>query len=458
MILYNPTVSGSLLVTGSLTTTGTITSQTLVVQTITSSIEFNTGSTRNGSLAANTHEFTGSVLMSGSIGVGTSSPNRLFTIKNSSDESNGIGFQNYASTAELAYIRYGQNNDTLDIVNTSNFASGGILLKTNNTERMRILANGNVGIGTTSPVVPLQVGTGTVGSIPVWMKVMTTDSTQSGIGAVYNNKAIYLYNNGSAIKLDAYDYGTGTGLNFSLATNGGFVGIGTSSPNRQFVVSNGGAEGLEISCSSGRSTIISYNRSTSTWLPLVLTEGSSNVLIGTTTDSGYKLDVNGTMRAGRYYATNSYFGYFPNYTGAYTWEIGSDASYTGMYFYNNPNGYVFRMTAGGSATFIGGVTSDRRVKENILPIADNAVGFINELKPCSYEFIGDNNNKTRRGFIAQEVLETSIPDLVLGDGEKEGGTYGLDYDGILALAVKAIQEQQAKITSLEEILQRNNIQ
>jgi len=66
MILYNPTVSGSLVVTGSLTTTGTITSQTLVVQTITSSIEFNTGSTRNGSLLTNTHEFTGSVGITGS--------------------------------------------------------------------------------------------------------------------------------------------------------------------------------------------------------------------------------------------------------------------------------------------------------------------------------------------------------------------------------------------------------
>jgi hypothetical protein len=89
-----------------------------------------------------------------------------------------------------------------------------------------------------------------------------------------------------------------------------------------------------------------------------------------------------------------------------------------------------------------------QLKENIKYITSNALSFMNELKPCSYEFIGDNNDKTRRGFIAQEVLETSIPDLVLGDGEKEGGTYGLDYDGILALAVKAIQELSAQNTSL----------
>ena len=70
MILYNPTVSGSLQVTGSLTTTGTLTAQTLVVQTITSSVDFVTGSSVNGSLSSNTHQFTGSVLMSGSLSVG----------------------------------------------------------------------------------------------------------------------------------------------------------------------------------------------------------------------------------------------------------------------------------------------------------------------------------------------------------------------------------------------------
>jgi hypothetical protein len=43
------------------------------VQTITSSIEFITGSTRNGSIAGNTHQFTGSMLVSGSMIVGGAS-------------------------------------------------------------------------------------------------------------------------------------------------------------------------------------------------------------------------------------------------------------------------------------------------------------------------------------------------------------------------------------------------
>ena len=48
---------------------GTLTAQTINVQIITSSIEFVTGSTRNGSSTANTHQFTGSVLMTGSLSV-----------------------------------------------------------------------------------------------------------------------------------------------------------------------------------------------------------------------------------------------------------------------------------------------------------------------------------------------------------------------------------------------------
>ena len=39
--------------------------------------------------------------------------------------------------------------------------------------------------------------------------------------------------------------------------------------------------------------------------------------------------------------------------------------------------------------------------------------------------------------------------VTYGDGEKENGTYGLDYDGILAIAVKAIQELEARIKDLE---------
>ena len=48
---------------------GTLTAQTIVAQTITSSTDFVTGSTRFGSLISNTHQFTGSVGITGSLTV-----------------------------------------------------------------------------------------------------------------------------------------------------------------------------------------------------------------------------------------------------------------------------------------------------------------------------------------------------------------------------------------------------
>jgi hypothetical protein len=54
-------------INSNLTVTGSITTTTLVVQTITSSIDYVTGSTRFGSLSSNTMQVTGSVLVSGSL-------------------------------------------------------------------------------------------------------------------------------------------------------------------------------------------------------------------------------------------------------------------------------------------------------------------------------------------------------------------------------------------------------
>jgi hypothetical protein len=75
MKIHNPSVTGSLVLSGSLTATGNITTlgtlvaQTLVVQDITSSRDFVTGSTKFGTLSTNTHQFTGSVGMTGSLTV-----------------------------------------------------------------------------------------------------------------------------------------------------------------------------------------------------------------------------------------------------------------------------------------------------------------------------------------------------------------------------------------------------
>jgi hypothetical protein len=83
----------------------TLTAQTLVVQTITSSVDFVTGSTRFGSILGNTHVFSGSVTMnpgglfvsgSGNVGIGTSIPSGKLMLY--SPSGSGDLFQNIVSS------------------------------------------------------------------------------------------------------------------------------------------------------------------------------------------------------------------------------------------------------------------------------------------------------------------------------------------------------------------------
>jgi len=115
------------------------------------------------------------------------------------------------------------------------------------------------------------------------------------------------------------------------------------------------------------------------------------------------------------------------------------------------NSQILTLDNSGVFNTAGGGTSDRRKKDNIMYLSYNHSNTINALKPAKFEF-KNNPGVTRHGFIAQDVLEIK-PELVLGNGEEENGTYGLDYDGILAITVKSLQEALARITQLEQIVE-----
>jgi len=131
-----------------------------------------------------------------------------------------------------------------------------------------------------------------------------------------------------------------------------------------------------------------------------------------------------------------------------SWVIGKGIAGIGTTFGFYYAGTKGTLTTGGVWSTTGGGTSDLRTKQDVDYDFDNGIESIIKLQPTKFKFKIAPNSQ-RRGFIAQDVLQV-IPDLVLGDGELEDGTYGLDYDGILAIAVKAIQE-------LNEKLVKNNI-
>ena len=127
---------------------GTLTAQTINVQIITSSIEFNTGSTRNGALSSNTHQFTGSVLMSGNLSVTSNTTNdALLSITSTFADG-------YRSTLRLSNTHTGGKNWELYSTNTSDglFGTGKFVIR-NNTDNINALVitpSGSILIGTTT--------------------------------------------------------------------------------------------------------------------------------------------------------------------------------------------------------------------------------------------------------------------------------------------------------------------
>lgn len=89
--------------------------------------------------------------------------------------------------------------------------------------------------------------------------------------------------------------------------------------------------------------------------------------------------------------------------------------------------------------------SDARMKKDIKPLS-SSLDKVKQLRGVSYEYIdkgedGTKNKGLELGFIAQEVLPI-IPELIRYD-EKKG--YAMNYNGVSAVLVEAIKEQQVQI-------------
>jgi hypothetical protein len=107
--------------------------------------------------------------------------------------------------------------------------------------------------------------------------------------------------------------------------------------------------------------------------------------------------------------------------------------------------------SGDNTTVSYNTSSDYRLKENVQPMV-NALSRVSALKPCTYSWKSDGS--TGEGFIAHELAEV-IPQAVHGekDAVKEDNSIdpqGVDTSHLVAMLTAAIQELNAKVTSLEE--------
>jgi hypothetical protein len=97
-------------------------------------------------------------------------------------------------------------------------------------------------------------------------------------------------------------------------------------------------------------------------------------------------------------------------------------------------------------------SSDRRWKENIQPIG-LGMNFLKQLRPVTYHRKGNSDSGLEMGLIAQEVEEllneVGITDLGLIHKD-ENGYLSLRYNDLIPILVKALQEQQAEIETLQK--------
>jgi hypothetical protein len=113
-------------------------------------------------------------------------------------------------------------------------------------------------------------------------------------------------------------------------------------------------------------------------------------------------------------------------------------------------GYI---TSNSATTIAVNNASDERLKENI-ENSGSAIQDIKDLKVRQFDWIDGIDTHRDFGFVAQELVNV-IPEAVavgsdeLDDNGKPKQSWGVDYSHIIPRLVKAVQEQQTKIESLE---------
>jgi hypothetical protein len=372
----------------------------------------------------------------GNIGIGTSSPVSKLEVNGNISSNTAAYVYSYAGGTS-AQVRSGIQ---LDGTNQQT------LFFTGTNERMRIDANGNVGIGSSSP------------SAYAGYTTLTIDNATNG-GVLDLKKA--------ATRVGSLTVGGGDLVVNSLSTNlqmwtngaermridsSGNIGIGTSSPSSSYrmtvsraggnqILVYDGSVGARFQTSGGvAATIGSLDN-----IPLIF---ETNTIERSRIDSSGNLLVGGTSGSAVGKDSNIASIYTTAKNGLLVRQTGSTASSYAVVF-ENSNGTIGTIVTSGSATTYN-TSSDYRLKKNVAPLS-GGLTTIGALKPVTYDWKIDGS--FGEGFIAHELQEI-IPLAVSGekDAINEDGSIkpqGVDYSKIVVHLVAAVQELSAKNDALE---------
>jgi hypothetical protein len=473
-----------------LTALSNIVAQTLVVQTITSSISSITGSTKWGSLSSDTHQFTGSLYVTGalyvptgSVGVGTISPNSNHKLEvNGATATTGINLGNMSALGSLAsgylYIPY---TGGIGFRSADGSAAKALISADNSSNLLLNSGGGFVGIGTT-PGYPLTLSASNADYAASITNVQ--DSSQGLlVRATDNDTSLYLLNLQSSVGATSQ-----TWVDRFAVTKNGFVGIGTNTPlsalhqvgggayytadarfggsNTSFGVEikydQGGATNGSIYCSSGyanNSILFKLGAGSGNTNQLVLT-GAGNVLFGTATDPNAGIIVasqsannwtiygKNTSTTGTAYVFLSEFtGQAPNNTSHYFFYAGDTSV---ARFQVRSNGGIYNYS-GNNVNL-----SDISTKKDITPCESYWDKF-KAIEIVKFKYKDQTHDDFNIGVIAQQVEEVApefIDEEDWGKPNEETRIMKAVYTEDLHNAtIKVLQEAMAKIETLEARVQ-----
>ena len=262
------------------------------------------------------------------------------------------------------------------------------------TERMRIDSSGNVGIGTSSPVVPLDVVSPS-NAIGAQIRGRTSD----------NISILRFVNNVSNVEY-ARIQAQSDAVSINAVVNGPLI-MATNNAERARIDSSGN---LLVGTTSQIGVVTARGVFSSAANLLALQAGNGNV--------------------GAYMTNNS---------GTGNWQPFS--------FCNNGSSFtqIGSITTTASATAYN-TSSDYRLKEDVQPMT-GALARVAALKPVTYKWKVDGSDG--EGFIAHELAEV-VPDAVTGekDAVNEDGSIkpqGIDTSFLVATLTAAIQELKAEL-------------
>ena len=336
----------------------------------------------------------------------------------------------------------GDDNDVAKIVYDHNIPAMQFITETG--ERMRIAADGKVGIGTSAPNYELQVNDPS-GTISVLQLTNTTTGTGAGDGLL-----MYITGNDTIISNEESGYMRfqTSGSERMRISSSGKVGIGTTAHDVMLDI-RANDPGIQLVDTGGTSST-TYGNIDFVGDALIFTtrNGSSNGLIdfrrynGSTLSTSVRIDTNGFLLVGKTSASSTNLGVEVRTSQL---VIGKTASGTeNGIFFTHGTSYVGGLNYSDSATSLV-TSSDERLKKNIED-ADDAGNKIDAIKVRKFDWKKTGEHQ-EYGFVAQE-LEPVFAHAV-HTGEDDFKTKTVDYASLLPMLVKEIQSLRTRVEALE---------